>query len=209
MKKGFNDLNISDIVKFHPEQLKTIIAQSSSITNILRTLGLQATNNNARRRVIRFAKENNIELPIYNFKEASTGKTYIKNREEALKILCKGEIHRGTRIRKIVLKYSLLEYKCQGDECQIINGMWGSKKITYHLDHINGDNTDNRIENLRFLCPNCHSFTETYGGKNSKNSKKNRQKSSCLKCEKILKEIFIAMNAMTRGKAFIKQTLQV
>lgn len=37
-----------------------------------------------------------------------------------------------------------------------------------HFDHINGDNTDNRLENLRFLCPNCHSQTETFCAKNFK-----------------------------------------
>ena len=34
--------------------------------------------------------------------------------------------------------------------------------LSFHLDHINGDNTDNRIENLKILCPNCHSQTPTY-----------------------------------------------
>ena len=40
-----------------------------------------------------------------------------------------------------------------------------------HLDHINGVNNDNRICNLRFLCPNCHSQTDTYGGKSNKKEK--------------------------------------
>jgi hypothetical protein len=45
---------------------------------------------------------------------------------------------------------------------------WNGKPISYQLDHINGDNMDNRIENLRILCPNCHSQTSTYGGRNIK-----------------------------------------
>jgi hypothetical protein len=42
------------------------------------------------------------------------------------------------------------------------------KPISFHLDHINGINTDNRIENLQILCPNCHSQTDTYCGRNMK-----------------------------------------
>ena len=43
---------------------------------------------------------------------------------------------------------------------------WINGKLVLELDHINGDHTDNRIENLRFLCPNCHSQTETFRSKN-------------------------------------------
>ncbi|MDB4964229.1 MAG: hypothetical protein JWP01_4228 [Myxococcales bacterium] len=39
---------------------------------------------------------------------------------------------------------------------------WKGKPLVLHLDHINGIHNDNRFVNLRFLCPNCHSQTETY-----------------------------------------------
>ena len=45
------------------------------------------------------------------------------------------------------------------------------KKIVLQLDHINGINTDNTIKNLRFLCPNCHSQTPTFGNKNRGNGR--------------------------------------
>lgn len=67
-------------------------------------------------------------------------------------------------VRRAILKENLIEYKCS--ECNVKT--WNGKILSLHLDHINGINNDNRLENLRFLCPNCHSQTETYTGKNKK-----------------------------------------
>lgn len=51
------------------------------------------------------------------------------------------------------------EYRCAW--CGIVE--WRGKPLVLHLDHINGINNDNRLVNLRILCPNCHSQTPTYG----------------------------------------------
>ena len=67
------------------------------------------------------------------------------------------------RIKQQFLK-SGVEYKC--DICGISE--WLKKPLSLHLDHINGINTDNDHLNLRLLCPNCHSLTHTYCGKNNK-----------------------------------------
>lgn len=56
-----------------------------------------------------------------------------------------------------------IEYKCA--ECTIHN-VWNGKPLTLQIDHINGQYWDNRIENLRFLCPNCHTQTVTWGTQN-------------------------------------------
>jgi|SRR5580700_406856 hypothetical protein len=58
----------------------------------------------------------------------------------------------------------LLKNRCQS--CGLAS--WREKPLNMHLDHINGVRNDNRLENLRMLCPNCHSQTPTYGGRNLK-----------------------------------------
>ncbi len=64
-------------------------------------------------------------------------------------------------IKKYLIYHNLIEYKCK--ECGI--DKWNNKDIKLELHHINGINNDNRIENLCFLCPNCHSQTDNFRGK--------------------------------------------
>lgn len=65
------------------------------------------------------------------------------------------------------LKNRLLKEKILEDVCSICGiDEWQGKKISLQLDHIDGDNHNHRLENLRLVCPNCHSQTDTYCGKN-------------------------------------------
>jgi 5-methylcytosine-specific restriction endonuclease McrA len=66
-------------------------------------------------------------------------------------------------MRGYVERHNLLEYKCQNCGC---DGHWQNGIISLEIDHIDGDNTNNQLSNLRYLCPNCHALTETYRGKN-------------------------------------------
>lgn len=61
-------------------------------------------------------------------------------------------------LKSRLIKEGILEYKCA--KCDIFS--WLGEKLSLQLDHINGDRKDNRIENLRLLCPNCHSQTDTF-----------------------------------------------
>lgn len=65
-------------------------------------------------------------------------------------------------LKKYVLAEKLLERKCSS--CQLTE--WLGELVPLELDHIDGNNMNNSLENLRLLCPNCHSFTPTYRGKN-------------------------------------------
>ena len=67
-------------------------------------------------------------------------------------------------IKKRILNQKLIPYECS--ECRN-DGHHNGKSLVLQLDHINGKAEDNRLENLRFLCPNCHSQTSTYAGKST------------------------------------------
>lgn len=73
----------------------------------------------------------------------------------------------GVRMR--LLQEGLLRYECY--ECGISE--WFGQRLPLHLDHINGMKNDHRLENLRMLCPNCHSQTKTFGGRNVRQKCKN------------------------------------
>lgn len=66
-------------------------------------------------------------------------------------------------MRGYVKRHQLLKYQCQQCGC---DGNWQGGQISLEIDHIDGDNKNNELSNLRYLCPNCHALTETYRGKN-------------------------------------------
>ena len=68
-------------------------------------------------------------------------------------------------LRGYVERHHVLEYKCVNCGC---DGNWQGGKIALEIDHIDGDNTNNELSNLRYLCPNCHALTDTYRGRNKK-----------------------------------------
>ena len=135
------------------------------------------------------ASFNNKSKKKYN-KNCENCNDELKNNVSESTRFCKRDCYldhrKNERIKKIISgdvvdlsasKKFLIEKN--GEKCEICD--WNEKnkktnKVPIQLDHINGNPEDNRIENLRLLCPNCHSLTETYGALNIGFGRKNRRR---------------------------------
>ena len=156
------------IYELTDEQFVNLLKNSTTISEVLFKLGYTVKGNSwgfsqVKQRMI----DLNLDFSIFKGKESIYKNTAVKaiTPEMLLKDNCK---HTRSVLRRCILKYNLLPYKC--DICGVTE--WNGKTLSLELDHINGKNNDNRLENLRFLCPNCHSQTSTYGSKNKQlNSK--------------------------------------
>ena len=105
----------------------------------------------------------------HTFTDADRAKT-IQNRKEAvLKDLNEeGRYRSNCYLKRIIKEFSLLEYKCS--ECDLSS--WRNKDISLELDHIDGDAHNCKLSNLRLVCPNCHSQTDTFRGRSINKGKK-------------------------------------
>jgi len=79
-------------------------------------------------------------------------------------ILVKNNPRNSSNLRKRLISEGVFSLVCSN--CDLTH--WLEQPISLELDHINGDRNDQRIENLRLVCPNCHAQTPTYRGKNIK-----------------------------------------
>jgi hypothetical protein len=159
-------MNKKKLNNFSHEEILDIINNSYSAAEAARKLGFEGKSGSTTR-LRKYLNNLNIDFSHWTGQLWSKGKTILTDQRVCKKIkleemFVENSLAPRTHIRSLVLKNNLLEYKC--NICNMLP-IWNEKKLTLQLDHINGIRNDHRLENLRWLCPNCHSQTETFCGK--------------------------------------------
>jgi len=110
-------------------------------------------------------------------------------------VMVKDSTYSRGYLKKRMLKNGMLKNKCSicGQEPE-----WKGKPLVMVLDHINGVSNDNRIENLRLVCPQCNSQLDTTNGKNR------RKKHNCLKCGVVVSRLSSYCNRCSPGRIRVK-----
>ena len=146
------------------EKFATLVRNSNSVTDMLRKNGYNYRRYN---QIIRDRIKTDKVNTSHFGKRRATHRSFKE-------IFCKESMASDNQLNK----KKLLSLRIIEDICSNCGMMGGD--ITLQIDHINGDSNDNRLENLRVLCPNCHALTGTYCGKN--NAENKFQNNKCIKC---------------------------
>jgi Zn finger protein HypA/HybF involved in hydrogenase expression len=181
----------SPIWSIPPEKFQQLLNTSNSFVDILIKIGLDPYNGNHKTLNHRI-KEEGFDISILEENRRKSRERHMKSLLEKKTYKLKDILVENSKYGSHHLKNKLILQNILKNECSICknNGEWFGKKLSLQLDHINGINNDNRLENLRLLCPNCHSQTETFSGKRHKKynfckdcgEKVQKQSTRCFKC---------------------------
>jgi hypothetical protein len=167
------------------EKFQEIVKSYNTLAEIIRHFGLGSGNYETLKARL---KSDNIDYSHIKLGLDTNKYRGGPNKKDISEYLKKDTKIWGQQLKRRLLRENVLENKCsicdQGPE-------WNGKELVLQLDHINGINSDNRIENLRIICPNCHTQTSTFSGRNGGRANNNNCKvcgakiaKKCSRCQK-------------------------
>lgn len=155
-RKAWDSYSVTDTDFVHS------VANNKTVADVLRELGIPEQQGATYK--VFWNKVKSLNLSTRHFDRYSNN--IGSRRYTDAEVYTKDSAYKGNKtLKRRALKDGVLTNQCI--ECGLIP-KWNGKELVLHLDHINGDKRDNRVTNLRILCPNCHSQTPTYCGRNNK-----------------------------------------
>lgn len=150
------------------EQLEEAVIKSRSFRQVINDLGLIPAGGNYSQ-IKKYISEYRLSTRHFLGRGWNKGLIFNPNPERPIEeLLVRGRICQSHKLRQRLIKVGIKNPWCE--KCH-----WAKKTdsgyLPLELDHINGDSSDNRINNLQILCPNCHSLQLTHRGKNIKKRK--------------------------------------
>ena len=151
------------IDKLNINELQNIISESTSISEVLRKIGVVDRGGN-HNKLVKYLKEhpeiNTETLVGRRIQRVNKKGIPLKKLSQVLVENSTGNSHK--------LKLRLINEGIKEEKCEVCgNTEWMGEPIPLDLHHINGNHFDNRLKNLIILCPNCHRLTDNWGSKNS------------------------------------------
>ncbi len=161
--------------RYSKEELSSIVSNSFSLAEVMRKMGIVARGGN-----YKTVKEKIklYEISTEHFKGCGHSRGKVIGPKRAIEDYLSNKYKMASYSLKLrLLKEKVFAAKCSS--CKKVT--WLGNPIPLELDHIDGNNEDNSLSNLRLLCPNCHALTDTYRGKNQARKKKVHKK-ICVFC---------------------------
>lgn len=153
--------------KYTKDVLEPLVKHNFSVAGVMRDLGFENLNGGSHRYIADKIRQLGISTDHFLGRASNRGCTHKGGsvRKPAMDILTlrnKGIKQHTYKLRRALLEIGV-PYICV--DCGN-NGVWNEKPIVLQIDHVNGQTNDDRPENLKFRCPNCHSQTRNWGTKN-------------------------------------------
>lgn len=153
-------------MRISDEEFMEAVSEAKNMSDLCRILGVQRGGGNYKSLNDRAWR---LKISIDHF-DSNNYETSSKNGGRRLKdefIFVADSDYTTSNLHRRLIESGFKNGYCEMEGCPNPEPTWRGEPIRFHTDHINGNSRDNRVENLRILCPNCHSQTDTYcrGGK--------------------------------------------